>query len=141
LKFVLLGVPIVAFGLVGLLVFRLLTGGSPTLGHTFVTFSPYEARQVKSLYMQNCASCHGTRGQGLPHQGTPLRGNDFIKVHSDQELVKFLADGRAANAPDSVMKIEMPPRGGNSALDDAQLRDLVGYVRFLQTEAGAQELR
>lgn len=108
---------------------------------TFVTFSAYEARQVKSLYMQNCASCHGTRGQGMPRQGTSLRESQYVKNHSDQQLVRFLVTGRAADAHDNTLGVPMPARGGNDQLDEQQLRSLVGYMRFLQTPAGAKELR
>ncbi|HMO24782.1 MAG TPA: cytochrome c [Tepidisphaeraceae bacterium] len=108
---------------------------------TFVTFSAYEARQVKSLYMQNCASCHGTRGQGMPRQGSNLRESEYVKNHSDQQLVRFLVTGRSADAHDNVLGVPMPARGGNDQLDEQQLRSLVGYMRFLQTPAGAKELR
>lgn len=116
-------------------------GGDDDGKPTYVVFSAYQARQVKSLYIQNCASCHGTRGQGLPHQGTPLRGSEFIQRHNDQQLIKFITEGRPANHPDSQLGIAMPPKGGNNNLSESELRDLVGYLRFLQTPEGANELR
>lgn len=120
----------------------LISGGGEDDGKpTYKVFTAYEARQVKQLFMQNCASCHGTRGQGLPHQGTPLRGSEFIQRNNDQQLVKFLMEGRPANHPDSLLNIAMPPKGGNNNLSESELRDLVGYIRFLQTPEGANELR
>lgn len=116
-------------------------GGDDDGKPTYKVFSAYEARQVKQLYIQNCASCHGTRGQGLPHQGTPLRGSEFIQRNNDQQLIKFLIEGRPANHPDSLLGIAMPPKGGNNNLSESEMRDLVGYMRFLQTPEGANELR
>ena len=89
------------------------------------------------LYMGSCSSCHGQRGQGMPHQGANLRVSSFIARRSDDDLVSFLKRGRAPGDPESVQGLLMPPRGGNPALDDAALRAIVGFLRRLQQDANA----
>jgi cytochrome c5 len=87
------------------------------------------------LYMGSCSSCHGQRGQGMPHQGVNLRVSSFVARQSDQQLVSFLKRGRAPGDPASVQGLIMPPRGGNPALDDAALSAIVGFLRELQKQA------
>ena len=87
------------------------------------------------LYMGSCSSCHGQRGQGMPHQGANLRVSSFVARRSDADLVSFLKRGRAPGDPDSVQGLLMPPRGGNPALDDAALDAIVGFLRQLQQQA------
>ena len=86
------------------------------------------------LYMGSCSSCHGQRGQGMPHQGVNLRVSPFIARQSDEQLVSFLKRGRAPGDSDSVQGLLMPPRGGNPALDDAALEAIVGFLRQLQQQ-------
>jgi mono/diheme cytochrome c family protein len=87
------------------------------------------------LYLGSCSSCHGQRGQGMPHQGVDLRGSSFVARRSDEQLVTFLKHGRAPGDPESVQGLLMPPRGGNPALDDAALDAIVGFLRQLQQQA------
>ena len=86
------------------------------------------------LFMGSCSSCHGQRGQGMPHQGVDLRVSSFIARRSDEQLVSFLKRGRAPGDPESVAGLLMPPRGGNPALDDAALDAIVGFLRQLQQQ-------
>ncbi|HLL87964.1 MAG TPA: c-type cytochrome [Tepidisphaeraceae bacterium] len=89
----------------------------------------------REFYASVCATCHGTEGQGLPNQGMELRHNAFIAQRNDKELLAFLIQGRTADAPDSVMKLVMPPRGNNPTLNDQRLTDIVAYLRQMQAEA------
>ena len=89
------------------------------------------------LYMGSCSSCHGQRGQGMPHQGVNLRVSSFIARRGDDDLLTFLKRGRVPGDPDSVQGLLMPPRGGNPALDDAALQAIVAFLRQLQQDANA----
>ena len=84
------------------------------------------------LYRQNCALCHGAKGDGKPSLGSALRANEFIQSKSDDELVQFLIEGRPADHPLNQKGIAMPPRGGNPSLTDEDLAAIVAYVRSLE---------
>ena len=89
----------------------------------------------KALYSQTCITCHGPRGHGMPKQGTNLRSSKFIAEHTDEQIVAFLRQGRLAEDPENQMGILMPARGGNQALDDASLANIVAFLRQVQIDA------
>jgi cytochrome c553 len=86
-------------------------------------------------YIQSCAACHGFDGEGLPGLGVPLKSNPVISEQTQGQLVAFLQAGRATDDPLNTSGIEMPPRGGNANLSDA---DLINIAAFLRSIAGAQ---
>ncbi len=85
----------------------------------------------KALFGKNCATCHGLNGEGVPNLGKDMRGNQWIKDQSDAELVQFLTDGRKGSDPLNVTGIDMPPKGGNAKLTDADLEKIVEFMRTL----------
>jgi disulfide bond formation protein DsbB len=56
----------------------------------------------------------------------------FVKSQTDAQLVAFIKQGRPANDPANTTRVEMPPRGGIPTLTDAQLADIVAFLRTLQ---------
>ncbi|MBI5650154.1 MAG: cytochrome c [Chloroflexi bacterium] len=86
----------------------------------------------KNKYAETCVSCHGMSGRVSPGAGKDLATSAFIKGLSDADLVLFLTRGRGVNDPLNTFKSEMPARGGDSALTDQDLADIVAYVRTLQ---------
>ena len=108
---------------------------APSAGKRLLQRPEQDPEHGQLLYMGSCSSCHGQRGQGMPHQGTNLRDSLFIARRSDEQLISFLKKGRAPGDPESVQGLLMPPRGGNPALDDAALDAIVGFLRQLQQQA------
>jgi mono/diheme cytochrome c family protein len=90
-----------------------------------------EAAKGRELYLGTCALCHGSDGEGVARLGKTLEGNEFVDSLSDEELVEFLKQGRPASDPANERGIDMPPRGGNPALADEDLRRIVAYLRTL----------
>lgn len=88
-------------------------------------------------YIESCAACHGPEGNGMPNQGVSLRASRFLSDRTDAELFAFLKAGRLPTDPASVTRMLMPPKGGNAALTDAQLRDVVAYLRTIQAKPAA----
>lgn len=86
----------------------------------------------KKLFLGTCASCHGPEGEGLPGQGKPLLGNEFVRSKSDDELLAFIKRGRQPFEPENTTGVAMPPRGGNPALTDDKLRHVIAFLRILQ---------
>lgn len=81
------------------------------------------------VFLGTCSSCHGNNGRGLPNLGADLIESRFIDEHDDKELLNYVKVGRQPWDPESVMKLQMPPRGGNPTLTDDDLRDTVAYLR------------
>lgn len=90
------------------------------------------AQHGYELFLANCAACHARDGRGMAGLGKGLIASNFVAASSDEEIVRFLIEGRPANDPRNTTRVEMPPRGGNPALTDADLGDVVVYMRGLQ---------
>ena len=93
----------------------------------------------QALYAQTCVTCHGPRGHGMPRQGGNIRDSEFVARSTDEQLVDFLRKGRAAEDPANKLGVLMPARGGNAALDDTSLANIVAFLRKLQVEARQEE--
>lgn len=86
----------------------------------------------ESKFVATCSVCHGQEAQGLTGMGKDLTTSAFAKSKTDAELVTFLTKGRAANEPLNTTGVIMPPRGGNPAISDGDLYDIVAYLRTLE---------
>lgn len=79
----------------------------------------------QDIYKQTCIACHGADGKGtLP--GAP----DFTNAkgplrQSDEVLIKRVTEG--FKSPGSPMA--MPAKGGNAALTDADIVEVIRYLR------------
>jgi mono/diheme cytochrome c family protein/heme/copper-type cytochrome/quinol oxidase subunit 3 len=91
-----------------------------------------DAVSGQRLFIGTCASCHGPQGAGMPGQGKDLRVSEFIAASNDASLLKFVIDGRQPWDPANTTKVAMPGRGGNPLLSDADLKDVVAFLRTLQ---------
>ena len=92
----------------------------------------------QQLFTDNCSTCHGDHGQGLPHLGKDLQKNKFVAGLSDTQLVAFIAHGRSASNPLNTTHVDMPPKGGNPALHKQDIYDIVAYLRQLQKSPQTQ---
>lgn len=86
----------------------------------------------KKLFGQSCAACHGPEGQGIPNLGKDMTTSTFIRGLNDTDLLAFIKKGRPSFDPANTTKIDMPPKGGNPALTDDQLKAIIAYIRTLQ---------
>lgn len=86
----------------------------------------------QDLFRKTCASCHGQNAEGMERLGKNLHKNQFVRGKGDAELVTFLKEGRPATHPDNTRGVDMPPKGGNPALTDADLATIVTYLRSIQ---------
>lgn len=80
----------------------------------------------------SCAACHGPAGEGVPGLGKDMTSNEFIAEKTDQELIEFIKQGRDPGDPLNTTGVAMPPKGGNPALTDEDLQNIVAYMRSLQ---------
>ena len=105
---------------------------SVAVGGGGASADPAAAARGKALFAQGCNACHGDNARGRPGLGKDLAHNPFVRGQGDTQLVGFLKRGRDISDPLNTTRIPMPPKGGNPALNDKQLTDLVAYLRDLQ---------
>ncbi len=89
----------------------------------------------KDLYMQSCSACHGPDAKGLPKLGKDLTTSEFAINKTDEELLEYVKVGRTPDDPLNTTGVAMPPKGGNPALTDQQILDIIAYVRTLEDAA------
>ena len=92
-------------------------------------------RRGEQFFKQTCIVCHGPTGGGVPNLGASLRSSGFIERSTDDQLIAFISKGRLPGENGSVLGLTMPPKGGNLALDEAAIRDVVAFIRTLQERA------
>ena len=85
----------------------------------------------KDAYLKTCIACHGPEGKGVPNLGKDLTTSEFVDSKTDAELVAFLKTGRPSTDPLNTTKVDMPPKGGNPALTDADLLNIVAFLRSI----------
>ncbi len=90
------------------------------------------AEEGKEIYQKSCSSCHGSKATGVDGLGKSLVNGTFVKNLGDDELVIFIKEGRDTASPDNSTGIDMPPKGGNPALKDEDIKAIVLYLRSIQ---------
>jgi len=86
----------------------------------------------KTAYDKTCVACHGSDGKGMPGLGKDLTTSQFFRETSDADLLAFVKTGRPASDPANTTGVDMPPKGGNPALTDEDIQNIIAYVRTLQ---------
>lgn len=86
-----------------------------------------QALHGRDLFVGTCKACHGEQGTGVPGLGKDLTSSPTVASMSDAALLKLIAAGRPQGKP-----VPMPPKGGNDALSESDMADLVAFVRGLQ---------
>ncbi len=81
----------------------------------------------EEVYSGTCASCHGANLEG--GVGLPLDGSQFVIDSTEEELVAFVNQGRAASDPDNQTGNDMPAKGGNPSLTDEDIAAVVTYIK------------
>lgn len=84
------------------------------------------------LFQSTCSACHGPDAKGMPNLGKDLTTSAFLSETSDPDFLEFINMGRPASHPDNTTGVDMPPKGGNPALSDEDILDIIAYVRTLQ---------
>ncbi len=85
----------------------------------------------KAQFDTVCIACHGPGGVGVEGLGKPFTTSEFLLSVSDEELLTFIKTGRPISDPANTTGVDMPPKGGNPALTDEQLMDIIAYIRTL----------
>jgi len=86
------------------------------------------------LFQQNCASCHGSLGEGGPNPAKPgsfivaITTSEFLKTRNDATLRAIISQGQ----PSSGMSPFAAAYGG--PLDDNQIDAIVAYLRSWESK-------
>ena len=91
-----------------------------------------DAAKGKELFSTACTACHGPNGEGVTGLGKPWVGSAFIQGSSDADLLAFVKKGRPTSDPANTTGVDMPPKGGNPALSDDDLNNIIAFMRTLQ---------
>ena len=83
-------------------------------------------------FQATCSPCHGADAKGLPNLGKDMTVSEFIIDSSDAELLAFIKTGRPPGDPANTTGVDMPPKGGNPALSDQDLADIIAFMRTLE---------
>lgn len=97
-----------------------------------VVVSLGDAAAGKTQYDMVCIACHGPGGEGIEGLGKPFTTSDFLQSKNDDEMLVFIKTGRPSGDPLNTTGVDMPPKGGNPALTDDQIYDIVAYIRTLK---------
>lgn len=85
----------------------------------------------KEIFDSICSACHGPEGEGVEGLGKDFTTSDFVAGKTNAELVEFIKVGRDPSDPLNTTGVAMPPKGGNPALSDEDLYNVVAFVRSL----------
>lgn len=105
------------------------TAGVAPRGQNVSAGNPEEG---KTLFAGTCSACHGPDGKGVTGLGKDLTTSTFVMERTDAEVLEFLKTGRPASDPLNTTGVDMPPKGGNPALNDDKLLDIIAYLRELE---------
>jgi len=91
-----------------------------------------DAVHGEELFVSTCLACHGEGGKGIEGLGKDMTTSEFVKGLSDKELLAFIKVGRSISDPANTTGVDMPLKGGNPALTDDEIVDIIAYMRTLE---------
>jgi mono/diheme cytochrome c family protein len=91
-----------------------------------------DAEAGEVVFQGTCSACHGPDAKGLPNLGKDMTTSTFIAETSDADLLAFVKHGRPVTDPANTTGVDMPPKGGNPALSDEDILNVIAYIRTVQ---------
>lgn len=79
----------------------------------------------EAIYGQSCIACHGGNGKGTIPGAPDFTKKNGVLSQPDDVIMQHIIDG--FQSPGSPMA--MPPKGGNSALTEPDIRAVLEYVK------------
>ena len=97
----------------------------PLLAFSEVVPEAADAASGKAVYAQTCIACHGANGKGTIPGVVDFTAEDGPLSKSSAELIKNISEG----FQNSGSFMAMPPKGGNPALTEIEVRAVLAYLR------------
>jgi len=110
------------------------SGGANTT--TTASIGAGDPEAGRKIFMTTCIACHTETGGSRPNLGKDIAHSEWVKSQTDEQLIAFLKKGRDTSDPLNTTGVAMPPKGGNPAITDDQLKDIVALIREFQKNAG-----
>ena len=86
------------------------------------------AKRGRQQYLNVCAGCHGTEGEGKPHIAVAMQGNTTLRLADSRNLAKVIVEGIREQQFTGFERMQPMP-GFADKLNDQQLADLINYLR------------
>lgn len=83
----------------------------------------------REIFVASCSACHGPNGEGIEGLGKPFTTSEFVRSSTDKELMTMIKMGRPVWDAANTTGLDMPSKGGNPAITDDQLDDIIAYIR------------
>jgi cytochrome c5 len=84
-----------------------------------------EENRGRTVYQHSCLACHGADGAGMMPGVPDFSEPRGVLTKPDTELLRNMITG--IQSPGSPMA--MPPKGGNPALTEKELKEALNYIR------------
>lgn len=93
-----------------------------------VEVPPPIAAAARATYLNLCAGCHGSDGQGIPHVAIPLSTNASLRLASPRNFARAVLHGIPAQSFPGLERMEAMP-AFTELLSDRELADLTNWMR------------
>jgi mono/diheme cytochrome c family protein len=93
-----------------------------------------DAANGGKIFATACVACHGPEGKGVQGLGKDLTTSEWVAEQSDEQLVEFIKVGRDAGDALNTTGVAMPPKGGNPAMSEQEVADIVAFVRSIHQQ-------
>ncbi|HHY56884.1 MAG TPA: cytochrome c [Chloroflexi bacterium] len=93
-----------------------------------------DAANGGKIFSTACVACHGPEGKGVQGLGKDLTTSEWVAQQTDEQLIEFIKKGRDAGDPLNTTGVAMPPKGGNPAMSDQEVADIVAFVRSIHQQ-------
>jgi disulfide bond formation protein DsbB len=90
-----------------------------------------DAANGAKIFATACVACHGPEAKGVTGLGKDLTTSEWTPQQSDEQLTEFIKRGRDASDPLNTTGVAMPPKGGNPAMSDQEIADIVAFMRSI----------
>lgn len=90
-----------------------------------------DAANGGKIFATACVACHGPEGKGVTGLGKDLTTSEWVGQQTDEQLVEFIKKGRDAGDALNTTGVAMPPKGGNPAMSEQEVADIVAFVRSI----------
>ncbi|MDP3940075.1 MAG: cytochrome c [Deltaproteobacteria bacterium] len=90
-----------------------------------------DATAGRDAFVAYCSACHGPDAKGVKGLGKDLVTSQFVADNTDAQLLVYVKTGRPIDDPLNTTGIPMPPKGGNPALTDQEIADIIAYLRSI----------